>query len=154
MWDLYPFTEADIDAVLPIETASFQRPWHRDAFLDELANREAAGFLLRRPAPHDAGTVAAYICFRLLYDEMHIMRLAVAPRYRGTGIADRMLTDGLERAIAKGATVALLEVRPTNRSALSLYRRFGFRQIGRRRLYYPETGEDALVLMKPLEEES
>lgn len=153
MWTLHPVTEADLSALLDIETACFDRPWNRDAFLDELAQRDAAGYLLRRSAPGANGT-AGYICFRLLYDEMHLMKIAVVPQWRGQGLAARLLAQGMETATTRGATTALLEVRPTNRSALGLYRRFGFRQIGRRKQYFHETGEDALVLMKHLKEDS
>jgi len=139
---------ADLDAVLAIEAASFRRPWNRDAFLDELANRNAAAFLLKRHAPPEPDAATAYICFRLLYDEMHLMKLAVAPDWRGNGCAGQLLAHGMKEAAARGAAAALLEVRPTNRPALDLYRRFGFRQIGRRKGYYAETGEDALVLMR------
>lgn len=152
MWDLCPLVESDLDAVLAIETASFDRPWDRAAFLDELTSADAAAFLLKRRHPSEA--VSAYICFRLLFDEMHLMKIAVAPDWRGNGLADLLLAHGLEQAAARGAATALLEVRPANRSALGLYRRFGFRQIGRRKQYYHETGEDALVLMKPLKEDS
>ncbi len=142
--------EADIDAVLTIETASFQRPWNRESFLDELANRNAAAFILKRHEAFESSAATAYICFRLLYDEMHLMKIAVAPDWRNSGLAGRVLSHGLGQAAAQGAAVALLEVRPTNQSALGLYRRFGFRQIGRRKQYYSETGEDALVLMRHL----
>lgn len=150
MWDLRPAADADLDALLAVEAASFERPWNRDAFLDELANRNAALFLLKDAADGAAG----YICFRVLYDEMHLMKIAVSPGWRGRGVASRLLAHGMKRAAAGGATAALLEVRPANRPALRLYRRFGFRQIGRRKQYFSETGEDALVLMKHLKEDT
>ncbi len=153
MWDLHPVTAADLSALLDIEAACFDRPWNRDVFLDELARRDAAGYLLRRPAP-DANGAVGYICFRLLYGEMHLTKIAVAPQWRGQGLAARLLVHGMETATALGATAVLLQVRPTNRPALGLYRRFGFRQIGRRKQYFSETGEDALVLMRHLKEDS
>jgi [ribosomal protein S18]-alanine N-acetyltransferase len=153
LWNLHPVAEADLSVLLDIEAACFDRPWNRDAFLDELAHRDAAGYLLRRSMPDATGAVG-YICFRLLYYEMYIKKIAVTPQWRGQGLAARLLNHGMETATARGATAALLEVRPTNRPALGLYRRFGFHQIGRRKQYFSETGEDALVLMRHLKEDS
>lgn len=150
MWCLRKMTKADIDAVLAIEADCFQHPWDRAAFLDELASRDAASIILNRSSAPEPDKISAYMSFRLLYDEMHLMKIAVAPEWRGAGLASLMLGQGLKEAAAGGAVAAILEVGLTNKPALGLYQRFGFRRIGRRKQYYSKTGEDALVLMRPI----
>ncbi|MGA1367968.1 MAG: GNAT family N-acetyltransferase [Blastocatellia bacterium] len=88
----------------------------------------------------------------LVLDELHIDNLATDPLWRQQGIAARLLRDGLATARQRGAKTALLEVRPSNLPALSLYLKFGFQIDGRRPAYYqsllppPAPPEDALLL--------
>jgi len=81
---------------------------------------------------------------------MHIFRIAVRHEWRHNGIASLMLEKSLNSACKEGAESAFLEVRQSNIPALALYRKFGFEIIGKRPGYYPETGEDGIVLMKRL----
>ena len=69
--------------------------------------------------------------------------------WRGLGLGEWMLTRLLETGQALGARVATLEVRPSNRVARSLYEKYGFQEVGRRRRYYSDNGEDALILTSP-----
>ncbi len=80
-------------------------------------------------------------------DEGHVNDLAVAERLQGHGIGALLLAALEDTLVALGAVATTLEVRPTNRAALALYRRLGFVEEGRRRAYYPD-GEDALVLWR------
>ena len=145
-------TEADIDAILPIESHSFQRPWERRSFLSELGLPGAENLAVRYANPGGHQLFVAYIFFRLVADEMHILKIAVAPEWRCRGIATVLMEKSLELADAKGCSVAYLEMRPANTAALMLYRKLGFRVIGRRANYYSETGEDALVMCKKIRE--
>ena len=83
-------------------------------------------------------------------DEAHITTLVVAPAARRQGVAPVVLTALLERAVARGADAATLEVRSGNSAARRLYRRFGFAPVGVRRGYYPDgpdgTSEDAVIM--------
>ena len=153
MWDFTPLTEFDIDSVLRIETKAFRRPWGDAAFRGELIQPGAQSYLLRRRSPGSSAQVIGYVCFRTYLDEMHLLKIAVDAQWRRGGVASWMLARSLQMATRKGALSAYLEVRPSNRAAIELYRKHDFRIVGKRPNYYPETGEDALVFIKTLKEE-
>lgn len=85
-------------------------------------------------------------CFWEIVDEAHITLLAVHPRYQRQGLGQAMLFALIAEAADRGLERATLEVRESNQSALSLYQKFGFKIAGRRRHYYKDTNEDALIL--------
>ena len=143
---------ADLDQVLVIEEESFTTPWSRDSFLAEMEGNRFARFwvsLSASPARQVTGYLAAWI----IYEELRIQNVAVAPARRRQGIAGFLLRHALEAGRAAGCLEAVLEVRPGNRSALALYRRFAFEPAGRRTGYYTDTGEDALLLSRLLTDE-
>jgi ribosomal-protein-alanine N-acetyltransferase len=78
-----------------------------------------------------------------------VVTIAVRSDWAGRGLGARLLIDALDAAIEAELRSVLLEVRPSNSSALALYERFGFRQTGRRAGYYQDDGEDALVMETP-----
>ena len=132
----------DLDGVLDIEQVSFQTPWSRSAFRYELTqNRVARSVVLRV-----GGEIAGYLCLWEIGHEIHITNLAVHPRFRRRGVARALLGQTMEGARRSGVELLFLEVRPTNGEALALYESFGFSVIGRRKGYYFDTGEDALVM--------
>ncbi len=134
----------DLDEVLVIERASFPNPWSRRAFLHELRENPVAQLWVARP---EAGRgVLGYLCLWFIVDEVHITNLAVHPSHRRQGVARALMAVVLGRCRADGAVRAVLEVRPSNEEARQLYEAFGFRTIGRRKGYYFESGEDALVM--------
>jgi ribosomal-protein-alanine N-acetyltransferase len=145
-------TESDIDAILPIESHSFKRPWARQSFLSELGLPGAESLAVRHTDPGGLQHIVAYIFFRLVADEMHILKIAVAPEWRCRGIASVLMKKSMELADTKGCNAAYLEMRPANTAAVTLYRKLGFCVIGKRTNYYSETGEDALVLCKKIRE--
>ena len=144
--------QTDLDAILAIEEAAFVRPWGRLSFTQELTHDHAFNLIARSGNDRKEGTVIAYLFFHLIADEMHVLRIAVAPGRRGAGIASQMLRKGFQLARDAGVCTSFLEVRPSNRAALALYRKLGFQRIGTRPGYYADTGEEALVLMKQLKE--
>lgn len=85
-------------------------------------------------------------CFWAILDEAHITLLAVHPYYQHQGLGQAMLLALMAEACDRGLERATLEVRASNHSALSLYKKFGFKIAGRRRGYYKDTNEDALIL--------
>ena len=90
--------------------------------------------------------VGFLICSR--YDTVwHIMNVAVDPDRRRQGLASALLTDLLRRIDGRGARFTL-EVRESNAGAIALYERFGFRAAGRRRRYYQDNGEDAVIMWR------
>ncbi len=139
--------EADIDTALDIETASFPAPWGRVSFEGELSEKTSCSLVVKKRQQEKQARVIAYLCFRLLEDEMHILNLAVDPAYRRRGVATFLLGYGLRLAKRYGAKKAFLEVRASNHAAIQLYKKMGFCEVGRRRRYYLETREDAVVMI-------
>jgi len=132
----------DLDDVLSIERASFSMPWSRGAFLYEMEQNQVARCFVGR----EGGQVVGYICVWEVADELHITTIAVRPDLRRRGIARAMLGRVVDDARQRALRLVVLEVRPSNAEALGLYESFGFHVVGRRRGYYYDTGEDALVM--------
>ncbi len=139
--------EADIDTTLGIEAVSFPAPWGRVSFEGELSEKTSRSLVIKKRQQEKADRVIAYLCFRLLEDEMHIMNLAVDPAYRRCGVATFLLAYGFRLAEGYGAKKAFLEVRASNHAAIKLYTKMGFYEAGRRQKYYLETQEDAVVMI-------
>jgi ribosomal-protein-alanine N-acetyltransferase len=141
----------DIKAVWAIEKLSFPTPWTRWSFLSELGN-PVSHFLVAGPAPPEPWELWGYLIFWLVYDELHILNLAVHPRHRRKGVGRRLLKEVLTRGRDLGAHTTWLEVRPSNHPARALYESFGFAEVGTRPRYYHDTQEDALILALSWEE--
>jgi ribosomal-protein-alanine N-acetyltransferase len=141
-----PMTLDDLPAVIEIDGLSFALPWPERSFRFELTGNDAAHLLVAEMPLGDQERIAGYLGYWLLVDEMHISTFAVHPEMRGRGIGERLLLAGLEQAWIQGAEMSTLEVRPSNKAALALYRKHGFEQVGRRRAYYQDNNEDALLM--------
>lgn len=139
--NLRPMRHADLPAVIAIERASFADPWSPDSFASELERRDRVW----RVAEED-GRVAGYAGIAVLGDDADLMDIAVDAAFRSRGVARALLWELAREAHSRGIDRLTLEVRPGNTEALALYGGCGFDQVGRRLGYYPETGEDALVL--------
>src|SRR6185503_1797491 len=94
-------------------------------------------------------TVIGLTGFWLMGDEAHISTIAIHPDWRGLGLGEWLLLTLIEVAQALDAQTATLEVRPSNHSALALYQKYKFEQVGRRPRYYSDNNEDALILTTP-----
>jgi ribosomal-protein-alanine N-acetyltransferase len=141
---------ADVERVLAIEREAFSMPWSRGAFLYELEqNRVARCWVCR-----EDGQIVGYLCLWEIVDELHVTNLAVARSHHRHGIGRFLLTEVLGDAARRGFRTGHLEVRPTNDAARRLYETLGFRVVGRRKGYYYDTGEDALVMRADLTEAS
>lgn len=151
-----PMQAADLEAVLGIERASFRTPWSRQAFLHELERNRVAALWVARGERDRDGTAGAplvgYLCLWAVADEVHVTNLAVHPDWRGEGVGRQLLGTLLAHHRTLGARRAFLEVRPGNAEARRLYDGLGFKEVGRRRGYYVDTGEDALLLEARLDE--
>jgi ribosomal-protein-alanine N-acetyltransferase len=95
--------------------------------------------------------VTAYAVFWAVLDQGELGNVAVAPEWRGRGISRRLLDAVARRARERGVRELFLEVRVSNNTARQLYQSYGFREVGRRRNYYMEPVEDALVMRKDLD---
>jgi ribosomal-protein-alanine N-acetyltransferase len=135
-------TYADLPQIMAIERRAFSTPWSLAMFVLELS--KPAGICLA--ALKGRRMVGYLVCSR--YDVVwHIMNVAVNPEERRTGIATAMLLDLFDRIDDPGARFTL-EVRESNQGAIALYERYGFRAAGRRRRYYQDNGEDAVIMWR------
>lgn len=139
-------TEDDVDIVVAAEQRIYPFPWTRGNFADSLA----AGYScwLCREGTHLTG----YAVMMVVVGEAHLLNISIVPERQGQGIGAGFLSHLFSVARTHGAQRMLLEVRPSNRSGLALYRRFAFSEIGRRRGYYParEGREEAIVMARDL----
>jgi len=135
--------EADLDQVMAIEKKSFAAPWSRNLFKETLAFSLAFNFVVRKKVDNK---VVGYANFYLIRDEVQVLNIAIEPASRGKGYATSLLEHAIALLRQRKAEDFYLEVREGNAHALRLYHKLGFRKIGKRRKYYPETNEDAIVM--------
>jgi ribosomal-protein-alanine N-acetyltransferase len=136
----------DVPQVSDIERRSYEFPWSHGVFRDCLL----AGYhciVVEREE-----RVVGYAILSVAAGESHILNLCVDPGCRRHGYGERLLDSLIEYSVAAEVREMFLEVRPSNSSAISLYRKKGFRQITSRRAYYQaaEGREDAAVLSRTL----
>jgi len=159
-----PMRLRDIKEVMEIEHDSFPSPWSARAYRHELLDNDLSHYFVVRQrrierselnllarVRHSLGVgtrppILGYSGFWLMVDEAHISTIAVQPNWRRRGIGELLLVAMLEQAIELEANIATLEVRVSNVAAQSLYHKYGFRQVGLRRRYYRDSGEDALIM--------
>jgi [ribosomal protein S18]-alanine N-acetyltransferase len=131
--------------VVALEHESFSNPWPRETLVWELVNSDVTRVYLLRDAEDRA---IAFCIAWIIFDELHINTLAVSPRHRRQGLATVLLQGIMKEAAEEGARRATLEVRESNTAALELYARLGFQVTARRRNYYTNPVEDALILWR------
>jgi ribosomal-protein-alanine N-acetyltransferase len=130
---------SDLPAVISIERRSFPAPWSLAMFVLELS--KPSGICLAGTAADEL--VGYLVCSR--YDRVwHLMNVAVAPERRRRGVATRLISRLIEEG--GGKLPFTLEVRVSNRAAISMYEGLGFRSAGVRPRYYQDNGEDALIM--------
>jgi [ribosomal protein S18]-alanine N-acetyltransferase len=134
-----------IEAIVGLETESFTNPWSRDTLVWELQNSDVTRVHVLRDGQD---TIVAFCVCWVIFDELHINTLAVAPESRRRGYATTLLQAVMREAETEGAVKATLEVRASNAAALALYERLGFRISARRPGYYTNPQEDALILWR------
>ena len=142
-YSLRPMIVADIAAVLEIDHLSFPTPATEQLFLNELTDNQLAHYqVLAR-----GGTaLVGYAGFWLIAGEIHISTIAVHPDERGRGRGEWLLLNLLLEAWALDPLLVTLEVRRGNETAQALYRKYRFEEVGLRKRYYRDTGEDALLM--------
>ena len=135
-------TYADLPQIIAIERRAFPTPWSLAMFVLELS--KSSGMSLA--ALHGETLVGYLVCSR--YDTVwHIMNVAVDPELRRLGIATALMSELIER-IQEHRARFTLEVRESNLGAIALYEGYGFRAAGRRRRYYQDNGEDAVIMWR------
>ena len=138
----------DLNAVLAIEYASYPFPWTRGNFADSIESGYEAWVL------RDASdTVLGYFLMMLAIDEAHLLNITVRSDLQGRGLGRFLLDKAMKIAQQNEMHSVLLEVRPSNQRALTVYQKAGFKTIGTRKNYYPAPGstrEDAIVMKREL----
>lgn len=120
-------------------------PWSDQQLQAELVAENARGWVTV-----DVGGIVAYAFFRLCLPECELLHLVVAPARRRRGLAEALLREALSHLLAAGCGSCLLEVRDSNEAARQLYAKMGFSQVGRRKKYYRQPVEDALLMQRDL----
>jgi [ribosomal protein S18]-alanine N-acetyltransferase len=131
----------DVPEVMAVDRLCFPTPWSEISYRSEIGNN-AAYYLVARQEGRLIGFGGAW----LVMDEAHVTTLGVEPTFRGRKIGERILAAILVEARQRGVRRASLEVRESNTAALRLYEKYGFIPVARRRGYYTDNGEDAIVM--------
>ncbi len=142
-------TVADLDAVMAVENVSFPTPWSANTYRHEITRNAHGAYWVVSPRGAAARTippVLAYAGTWQLGDEVHITTIAVHPNWRRRKLGEWTLLNLIAAVRQHGARLVTLEVRTSNAPAIALYRKLGFEQVGLRRGYYIDTGEDAYLM--------
>lgn len=144
-----PMTLDDVATIDALEQVCFPSPWSADTYRHELQhNRLSAYWVIRThggEAEQMLPPILGYGGYWLMADEAHIVTIASHPNWRRRGLGEWLLLEMLAVARTQGAQVGTLEVRVSNGAAQKLYRKLGFDEVGRRKRYYRNNGEDALL---------
>ena len=142
-YKLVPMDKSHLDAVAALERICFSKSWPKSMLEDELYNPNVSLVV----AEGEDGTVLGYGEIGVVLDEGCLEKIAVDPNYRRQGVAEAILSAFLRFGQAHLAFLTL-EVRASNAPAIALYEKLGFQQVGRRKDYYREPKEDALLLTR------
>ena len=132
--------------IAQLEKICFSDPWSEKSIASELDNKLAFWLVAA-----EGDTVAGYIGSQTVIDETDMMNVAVHPDFRRKGIAEALVNTLVENLQKMGSRCLTLEVRTSNAPAIALYEKLGFAEIGRRKNYYRNPREDALILRKEWE---
>jgi ribosomal-protein-alanine N-acetyltransferase len=141
-----PMQPDDLEPVYAIEQRIFPTPWSLTSYHFELQNPISQKWVAEVHDSQGEKLIAGMIIIWLLVDIAHIGNIGIDLPYRRQSIACRLLKTALESCSRLGALSSTLEVRESNAAALALYHRFGFEQVGRRKGYYRDNGEDAIIM--------
>ena len=143
---IIPMTDAHVDAVADLEAICFADPWSANSVASELTNPLSCWLVAL-----ESDTVVGYIGSQTVMGETDMMNVAVHPDHRRKGIAERLIHALVQKLKECESHCLTLEVRASNAPAIALYEKLGFTEAGRRRNYYRNPKEDALILRKEWE---
>lgn len=154
--EIQPLTKEQLPAIVELDKICLGGLWTLEGYKRELASPSSHFLVLSgQLALDDANFAQSYAtsllgfgCFWSILEEAHITLLAIHPAYQRQGMGKLLLYYLMRLARVQGMERATLEVRVSNQAALSLYEKFGFKEAGKRRRYYQDTGEDALILWR------
>ena len=166
-YTIVPMEAEHVPTVAAIEERVFPRPWSYASFMREVRDNPHSDFIVLSYRPwaedrddvHLGGgwrglfrmrdedrSILGYGGFWVMLDEAHICTLAVRDEWRGCGLGELLFLSLVERSLNRACLFLTLEVRESNIVAQRLYRKYGFVQTGRRRGYYLDNHEDALIM--------
>ena len=131
----------DVFQAAEIEKKSFSMPWSPEGFKGALAYED--NIIL---VAEEAGRIAGYACVYVSFDEGELTNIAVVPEYRGRGIGLMLMKELKHRAEDKSVSKIVLEVRISNATAISLYEKCGFKNLGTRKNFYDQPVDDAYIM--------
>ena len=129
--------------VAALEKLCFRDPWSENSVASELNNPLSLWLVAL-----DGERLAGYVGSQTVMDESDMMNVAVHPDFRKQGIANALILGLVEELRKMGSHCLTLEVRASNENAISVYRKLDFQEVGRRKNYYRNPREDALILRK------
>ncbi|MCL0031921.1 ribosomal protein S18-alanine N-acetyltransferase [Dehalococcoidia bacterium] len=139
--------------VVSIETDSVEMPVKSETNVISYENVGYVSRFLKKlnnlwtDAPsHDTENIVGYVAVRHMYDEAHVTSIAVRKSFRGIGMGELLLMSAVSNAMKKNYKTTTLEVRVSNRIAQSLYKKYGFNEVGIRKRYYSDNDEDAYIM--------
>ena len=138
--------ESHVSSVAELEKICFSDPWSETSVASELKNKLALWLVAE-----EEDAVAGYIGSQTCGDESDVMNVAVHPDFRRRGIAETLVNALVEELKGIESHCLTLEVRASNVPAISLYEKLGFSEVGRRKNYYRNPKEDALIMRKEWE---
>lgn len=140
---IVPMQEIHLDKLAQLEQMCFSHPWSCQALGEELSN-PAAVFLVAV----EEDTVLGYAGMHVVYGEGYIDNIAVFPAARRKGVGRRLIEALVDWMEHHEGVFLTLEVRPSNEAAVLLYQSVGFREVGRRKGFYQDPEEDALLMTR------
>ena len=146
MIEIRPMEEAHVPQIAQLEKLCFSDPWSEASIAEELSNPLAFWLVAM-----EGEQVAGYIGSQTVMGETDMMNVAVAPDYRRQGVGEKLILTLVDMLKARGSHWLMLEVRQSNDPARALYAKLGFAEVGRRKNYYRNPKEDALILRKEWE---
>lgn len=135
--------ESHVPQIAELEKLCFHDPWSISSIASEVNNRLSLWLV----AAED-DQVIGYVGSQTVLGETDMMNIAVHPEYRKQGIATLLINDLVDKLKEQGSHSLMLEVRASNEPAISVYRKLDFMEVGRRKNYYRNPKEDALILRK------
>jgi ribosomal-protein-alanine N-acetyltransferase len=132
----------DLVQVAALEKRCFADPWESGALEQELAPDRLRLALIAAAADRVVGYLMAW----KIVDQLHILNIAADPDLRRRGVGTALLLAAARQAVALGMEEITLEVRDSNHEARAFYHAYGFVPTGRRRGYYADNGEDAIIM--------
>jgi len=138
----------DIPYVKETENLSFTNPWPEAAFKGEVENPGISfPYVIVLKGEE---RIVGHIIYWQIKEEVQISNIAVHPDFRGLGIGEKVIRSIMAKIKKEGVSYIFLEVRPSNKTAVALYKKLGFQKLGLRKNYYHNPIEDAIIMGRSL----